>query len=105
MADALRWAAARAPPARAGGALLDTAADARVLAHCHWHPAPTAHPTIVLLHGLEGSSTVHYMRGMADKAWAEGFNVVRLNQRNLRRHRGAVAWPVPLRADARSASS
>jgi uncharacterized protein len=60
----------------------DTAADARVLAHCHWHAEPRTHPTIVLLHGLEGSSTVHYMRGMADKAWAAGWNVVRLNQRN-----------------------
>jgi uncharacterized protein len=60
----------------------DTAADARVLAHCHWQPEPRTRPTIVLLHGLEGSSTVHYMRGMADKAWGEGWNVVRLNQRN-----------------------
>ena len=60
----------------------DTAPDARVLAHCHWHQEPRQHPTIVLLHGLEGSSTVHYMRGMADKAWAAGWNVVRLNQRN-----------------------
>jgi predicted alpha/beta-fold hydrolase len=60
----------------------DTAPDARVLAHCHWQPQAQACPTIVLLHGLEGSSTVHYMRGMADKAWAEGWNVVRLNQRN-----------------------
>jgi len=60
----------------------DTAADARVLAHCHWHPEPASHPTIILLHGLEGSSTVHYMRGMADKAWGAGWNVLRLNQRN-----------------------
>ena len=60
----------------------DPAPDARVLAHCHWHPDPRAHPTLLLLHGLEGSSTVHYMRGMADKAWAAGWNVVRLNQRN-----------------------
>jgi uncharacterized protein len=60
----------------------DVAADARVLAHCHWHAAPTAHPTVILLHGLEGSSYAHYMCGMADKAWAAGWNVVRLNQRN-----------------------
>jgi uncharacterized protein len=60
----------------------DTADDARVLAHCHWQPEPHTRPTIVLLHGLEGSSTVHYMRGMADKAWTAGWNVVRLNQRN-----------------------
>jgi uncharacterized protein len=60
----------------------DVAQDARVLAHCHWHPRPADHPTLLLLHGLEGSSLVHYMCGMADKAWAAGWNVIRLNQRN-----------------------
>ncbi|HZL93033.1 MAG TPA: alpha/beta fold hydrolase, partial [Vicinamibacterales bacterium] len=60
----------------------DVAADARVLAHCHWHDRPQEHPTLILLHGLEGSSLAHYMGGMADKAWARGWNVVRLNQRN-----------------------
>src|ERR671913_2016126 len=60
----------------------DVAADARVLAHCHWQPERTAHPTLIALHGLEGSSEAHYMRGLASKAWARGFNVVRLNQRN-----------------------
>ena len=58
------------------------AADARVLAHCHWHDQPSAHPTLILLHGLEGSSTAHYMAGISDKAWAAGWNIVRLNQRN-----------------------
>lgn len=60
----------------------DVATDARVLAHCHWQADPPEHPTVLLLHGLEGSSSAHYMRGMAAKAWARGFNVVRLNQRN-----------------------
>ena len=60
----------------------DVAADARVLAHCHWQQRPQAHPTLILLHGLEGSSLAHYMGGMADKAWTRGWNVVRLNQRN-----------------------
>jgi predicted alpha/beta-fold hydrolase len=60
----------------------DTADDATVLAHCHWHGDRHGHPTLILLHGLEGSSSVHYMRGMADKAWTAGWNVVRLNQRN-----------------------
>jgi uncharacterized protein len=60
----------------------DVAADARVLAHCHWHARRQEHPTLLLLHGLEGSSLAHYMRGMSDKAWAAGWNVVRLNQRN-----------------------
>jgi predicted alpha/beta-fold hydrolase len=60
----------------------DVASDARVLAHCHWHERPADRPTLLVLHGLEGSSTTHYMRGISDKAWAGGWNVVRLNQRN-----------------------
>jgi predicted alpha/beta-fold hydrolase len=60
----------------------DVAADARVLAHCHWQPRPWEHPTILALHGLNGSSDAHYMKGIAVKAFARGMNVVRLNQRN-----------------------
>ena len=60
----------------------DVAPDARVLAHCHWQPSPPARPTLLALHGLEGSSRAHYMRGLADKAFARGLNVVLLNQRN-----------------------
>ena len=60
----------------------DVAPDARVLTHCHWHPRPADHPTLLLLHGLEGSSLAHYMSGISEKAWAAGWNVVRLNQRN-----------------------
>src|SRR5262245_1088845 len=56
--------------------------DARVLAHCHWQPAPWQRPTIVMLHGLNGSSDAHYMKGIAAKACARGMNVVGLNQRN-----------------------
>jgi predicted alpha/beta-fold hydrolase len=60
----------------------DVAPDARVLAHCHWHGRRELHPTLLLLHGLEGSSYAHYMCGIAEKAWLAGWNVVRLNQRN-----------------------
>ena len=60
----------------------DVAADARVLARCHWQPDRKAAPTLLTLHGLEGSSDAHYMRGLADKAFARGFNVLRLNMRN-----------------------
>jgi len=60
----------------------DVADDARVLAHCHWHASPADHPALLLLHGLEGSSLAHYIAGVSDKAWAAGWNVVRLNQRN-----------------------
>ncbi len=55
--------------------------DTDVLAHCHWQPSPTSAPTLVALHGLESSSDAHYMRGLADKAFARGWNAVRLNQR------------------------
>jgi predicted alpha/beta-fold hydrolase len=60
----------------------DVAPDARVLAHCHWHERRAERPTVLLLHGLEGSSLAHYICGISDKAWAAGWNVVRLNQRN-----------------------
>jgi predicted alpha/beta-fold hydrolase len=62
--------------------LFDVEPGTRVLAHCHWQDDPRDHPTLVALHGLEGSSESHYMLGMADKALRRGFNVIRLNQRN-----------------------
>ena len=40
------------------------------------------HPTLLALHGLNGSSEAHYMKGLASKAFARGMNVLRLNQRN-----------------------
>ncbi len=68
------------PPAQPR--LFDVAPGTRVLAHCHWQPRPWEHPTLIALHGLESSSEAHYVRGLADKAFAAGFNAVRLNQRN-----------------------
>src|SRR4029079_11045704 len=60
----------------------DVDADSRVVADCHWHKDPWERSTIVALHGLNGSSNAHYMRGLAAKAFERGMNVVRLNQRN-----------------------
>lgn len=54
----------------------------RVLAHCRWHKDRLAHPTMILVHGLEGANTSVYMLGTAEKAHRAGFNVVRLNLRN-----------------------
>ncbi len=56
----------------------------RVLCHCHWQPeARRANaPTVILLHGLEGSSNSQYICGNADKLWYSGANVVRMNMRN-----------------------
>ncbi len=78
------WARPRRFPALPPPALrvFDAGPATRLLAKCHWQPEPRAHPTIVALHGLEGSSDAHYMLGLADKAFLRGFNVVRLNQRN-----------------------
>ena len=62
--------------------LFEVEPGTQVRAECHWQENPRGHATIVLLHGLEGSSESGYMLGIAEKAWLSGFNVVRLNQRN-----------------------
>jgi predicted alpha/beta-fold hydrolase len=54
----------------------------KVRGDCHWQQNPADHPTLLLLHGLEGSSDSGYMLGAAEKAFIAGFNVLRLNQRN-----------------------
>ena len=48
----------------------DVAEDTRVLAHCHWQRERARHPVLLALHGLEGSSSAHYMRGLAEKGVA-----------------------------------
>ena len=60
----------------------DVAPNTRVLAECYWQREPRQHPSVLALHGLEGSSRAHYMRGLADKAMAAGYNAILLNQRN-----------------------
>jgi uncharacterized protein len=54
----------------------------RIRGQCHWQVAPRERPTLVLVHGLEGSSESGYMLGLAERAFAAGWNAVRLNQRN-----------------------
>lgn len=73
-----RFPALPAPEKR----LFQVTADTQVLAHCYWQKDRSAHPLILGLHGLEGSSSAHYMRGLAEKGVRAGFNVVLLNQRN-----------------------
>ena len=62
--------------------LFQVAPDTQVLAYCRWQPNPTEHPTIVMWHGIEGSSEAVYMLSTARKAFAAGFNAVRMNLRN-----------------------
>ncbi len=62
--------------------LFEVEPGSQILGHCHWQHEPRLHPTLVLVHGLEGSTESLYMLGTANKALAAGFNVIRLNQRN-----------------------
>jgi uncharacterized protein len=54
----------------------------KILCHCHWQPDRAAALTLIIVHGLEGSSESGYMMGVAQKGLAAGMNVVRMNQRN-----------------------
>jgi uncharacterized protein len=62
--------------------LFTVAPDTRILGYCHWQRESKRSPTLILVHGLEGCSESHYMRGIATKAWLAGFNAIRINQRN-----------------------
>lgn len=62
--------------------LFELEPNVRILAHCRWQTGNKRDfPTLVLVHGLEGSSESIYMLGTADKAFRAGFNTVRLNIR------------------------
>jgi predicted alpha/beta-fold hydrolase len=63
---------------------VDPADGSRVLCECHWQPEAerSGRLTVVLVHGLEGSSNSQYIKGIAMRAWAAGCNVVRMNMRN-----------------------
>ena len=56
--------------------------EVQVLCHCHWQPNRSERPTLMIVHGLEGSSNSHYVLGTGSKAFALGWNVVRMNIRN-----------------------
>jgi uncharacterized protein len=62
--------------------LIEVEPGVKVLCHCHWQPDRENALTILIIHGLEGSSDSQYMLGIAAKGMAAGMNVVRMNQRN-----------------------
>jgi len=62
--------------------LFEVEPGVRVLAHCRWQSNRAEQPTVVLWHGIEGSSASIYMVGTGEKAFRAGFNVVRINLRN-----------------------
>ena len=62
--------------------LFEIEPNVKVLAHCRWQPNPKDYPTIVLWHGMEGSTSSVYMLAVSQKAFRLGFNVLRVNMRN-----------------------
>jgi uncharacterized protein len=64
--------------------MVDPADGSKVLCHCHWQSDASAEDrlTLVLVHGLEGSSESRYIQGLTVRAWNAGCNVVRMNMRN-----------------------
>ena len=62
--------------------LIEVEPGVQVLCHCHWQPDRKNALTVIIVHGLEGSSESPYMLGIAAKGTAAGLNVVRMNQRN-----------------------
>jgi predicted alpha/beta-fold hydrolase len=72
----------RRDPASDEARRVRVAPDSEVLLRCSWQPDRHARPTVLLVHGLEGCDASCYMLGTADKAFAAGWNAVRMNVRN-----------------------
>lgn len=81
----------------------DVAPGVRVLAHCSWQDERASKPTLLIAHGMEGSSESRYMLGTAEKALEAGFNVIRLNHRNCggTEHLSATLYHAGLTDDIR----
>ncbi|HET7207463.1 MAG TPA: alpha/beta fold hydrolase [Terriglobales bacterium] len=62
--------------------LIEVEPGVQVLCHCHWQPDRERALTVLVVHGLEGSSDSGYALGIAAKGLAAGMNVIRMNQRN-----------------------
>ena len=61
---------------------IEVAPGIQILCHCHWQPDRRRALTLIIVHGLEGSSDSGYMVGVPQKALPAGMNVIRVNQRN-----------------------
>jgi predicted alpha/beta-fold hydrolase len=61
--------------------LIEVEPGVPVLCHCHWQKDRRV-LTLIVVHGLEGSSESQYMLGVARNGLTAGMNVVRMNQRN-----------------------
>ncbi|MEP7274057.1 MAG: alpha/beta fold hydrolase, partial [Acidobacteriota bacterium] len=59
-----------------------TEPEVRVVGYCSWQASRKQRPTLIIVHGLEGSADASYVLGTAGKAFQRGFNVIRYNVRN-----------------------
>ena len=62
--------------------LVEVTPGIKVRCWCHWQSQRESAMTLIVVHGLEGSSDSLYMLGVARNGLASGMNVVRMNQRN-----------------------
>jgi predicted alpha/beta-fold hydrolase len=62
--------------------LVEVAPGVKVRCWCRWQPKRAEVLTLIVVHGLEGSSESQYMTGVARNGLAAGMNVVLMNQRN-----------------------
>jgi predicted alpha/beta-fold hydrolase len=84
--------------------LFDTEPCVRVVARCHWRRQADLKGTILIVHGLEGSSQSPYVLRMASHALDAGYQVVRLNIRNCggTEHLGPTLYHSGLTTDLRA---
>jgi len=62
--------------------LIEVESGIAVRCWCHWQPERHSAMTLVVVHGLEGSTESQYMLGVARNGLAAGLNIVLMNQRN-----------------------
>ena len=62
--------------------LIEVSPGIKVRCWCHWQENRAQAMTLIVVHGLEGSSESQYMTGVARNGLSAGMNVVRMNQRN-----------------------
>jgi len=84
--------------------LFETEPGVRIVAHCHWRRHAGPKGTLLVVHGLEGSSRSPYVLRMSSRALDAGYHVVRLNIRNCggTEHLGPTLYHSGLTTDLRA---
>jgi predicted alpha/beta-fold hydrolase len=67
---------------RADKCVIEVASGSSVLTYVHLQPNHKSRPTLLIVHGLEGSSESSQVLGLGRKAMGKQMNVVRMNMRN-----------------------